>query len=263
MDARSDGHEVWRERCWAADTALRQVIGAGAPHRAHARFGSVRVTDMGVPHPWGVQASAGRTLPAPADVGAALDWCRARAGAGWCVSVPEGLRGQGAWPWPQLRDGELLPMFAADAAAVRGFTSAVPAGLVLDTAPSFDGVVTGYGGWMDDAPLARLLVVPDDLHRPERRFVVGSVAGRVVGCALVWFAAGTGYLSGIGVLPDLRGRGYGRALTAAAARIAAEGPAGGAGPDLVWMHATDEGAALYARMGFVRIDAELQLGPVA
>jgi hypothetical protein len=28
----------------------------------------------------------------------------------------------------------------------------------------------------------------------------------------------------------------------------------------VWMHATDDGAALYARMGFERIDTEIALG---
>jgi hypothetical protein len=36
---------------------------------------------------------------------------------------------------------------------------------------------------------------------------------------------------------------------------------GAAPPDLVWMHATREGAALYGAMGFQHVDTHLQLGP--
>ncbi len=135
-----------------------------------------------------------------------------------------------------------------------------PAGVDLVHAPARAEIVEAYGGWMSDPPLAELLVTAEDVRRPDRRFVVARVDGSAVGCAFVWWAGGTGYLSGIGVVPHLRGRGIGRLLTAEAARIAAEGP-GGQAPDVVWMHATAAGAALYGRMGFRLIDTEVMLGP--
>ena len=109
---------------------------------------------------------------------------------------------------------------------------------------------------MADDELAALLVVPGDIAHPDRRFLVARLDGIVVGCAFMWFAAGTAYLSGIGVVEEHRGRGIGRALTAAAARLGAA-PDNGRDVDLVWMFATDDGAALYERMGFARIDADV------
>jgi ribosomal protein S18 acetylase RimI-like enzyme len=99
---------------------------------------------------------------------------------------------------------------------------------------------------MEDDPLARALVVAGDLQRARRRFVVARVDGRPVGCAFIWFAGGTAYLSGLGVVPSERGRGYGAALAVAAARIGASAPV-----DTVWMYATDAGERLYRGLGFV------------
>ena len=70
--------------------------------------------------------------------------------------------------------------------------------------------------------------------------------GQPVGCALVWFAGGTAYLSGLGVVPAARGHGYGAALAVAVARIGASAPV-----DTVWMYATDAGERLYRRVGFI------------
>jgi ribosomal protein S18 acetylase RimI-like enzyme len=134
----------------------------------------------------------------------------------------------------------------------------IPPRLTLTTTPTRDDVIAGYGGWMDDLPLAELLVAPDDIAQPRRRFVCGVVDGRVVGCALVWWSGRTAYLSGIGVLAEERGHGYGWALTAEAARVAVEDTPYGR-PDVMWMYATDEGAALYSRMGFERIDEHVLL----
>jgi ribosomal protein S18 acetylase RimI-like enzyme len=80
----------------------------------------------------------------------------------------------------------------------------------------------------------------------------------VVGSALVWWSGPTAYLSGIGVLDGERGRGYGWALTAEAARVAVE-EAPYDRPEVVWMYATDDGAELYSRMGFERIDDHVSL----
>ncbi len=249
-----------RDRCWAADTELRWMHGTGAGHRAVAQFGPIVAIDLGVPQRWGTQASPGWREADQEQAHAALQWCAERGGEhGWRVCLPEARVGEA--PWDALTPEERIPMFAADPADIAGLDLTPATGLVLDDDPSYESVVAAYGGWMSDGVLARLLVVPDDLDRPGRRFIVGSAQGRPIGCAFVWWAGGTGYLSGIGVLPELRGQGYGRALTAAAARLAATGPSEGMGSDLVWMHATAEGAALYSRMGFHLVDTEVQVGP--
>jgi len=247
-----------RDRCWAADAQLRLMHATGAAHRRFVRFGTVVAIDIGVPQPWGIQACPGWGEVEPEDVRAALQWCDDRGREhGWRACLPEARVGHP--PWDALVPVERLPMFAADSAHVAGLDPPPIPDLVLDDDPSYESVVAAYGGWMSDESLARLLVVRSDLARPGRRFIVGSVHGRPVGCAFVWWAGGTGYLSGIGVLPGQRGLGYGRSLTAAAARLAGSGPGEGAGPDLVWMHATTEGAALYSQMGFALVDTEVQL----
>ena len=215
--------------------------------------------DLGVPHAWGVQVTAGAAMPDPADAAAALAWCRRRGAThGWLVSVPESHIDADAWRGLVVvgRTG----VFATDASTASAMDGPAPDALELEVGASLDDVVAGYGGWMGDLPLARLLVTAEDLARPDRRFLVARLHGRVVGCALVWWAEGTGYLSGIGVVEGLRGRGIGRALTARAAHVASLGPDGTL-PDVVWMLATVDGAALYSRMGFTHVDTEEQLGP--
>lgn len=232
--------------------------GTGASHRTVARFGAIVAIDLGVPQPWGIQISSGLSDVAPEDARAAMAWCARRGQEhGWRACLPASRVGRA--PWDDLVRHDQIPLFAAESSALPVLPR-VP-GLTLDEDPSYESVVAAYGGWMADEPLARRLVVPEDLHRPGRRFIVGWVQGRPIGCAFVWWSSSTGYLSGVGVLPELRGRGYGRALTAAAALLAAAGPEGAAGPDLVWMHATTEGAALYSRMGFQMVDTEVQVGP--
>ena len=95
-------------------------------------------------------------------------------------------------------------MFATDATVAAAFPLVVPDGVTLDHEPSPEDVRAAYGGWMDDRPLAGLLVSADDLTHPDRAFVVAHVNGEPVGCAFVWWGEGTAYLSGIGVLERLR-----------------------------------------------------------
>jgi len=250
--------DVWRARAWAAHPALLALGASGAsPRRATWRSGAMTGADLGVPHPWGVQVTAGAVVPDPADAAAALAWCRERGGdRGWVVSVPKSLSASA--PWADLATLETMGVYATDAATAGDLDDGAPDDVELVLHPTLDEVVEGYGGWMDDLPLAALLVTPEDLVHPDRRFVVARRDGSVVGSALVWWAGGTGYLSGIGVVEALRGRGIGRALTATAARIAARGH-DGSSPDVVWMHATPEGSALYSRMGFALVDTEVQL----
>ncbi len=250
---------AWRERAWEAHPELL-ALGAtgGTLRRATRRFGPVVGADLGVPHPWGVQITSGDAVPGAEDATAALEWCRDRGGtSGWRVSVPERLVGSGTWS--DLVECDRTGVYATAAGSAAALPVEVPPRVDLVEDPLHAEIVAGYGGWMADRSLAELLVRPDDLAHPDRRFVVARLDGRPVGCAFAWWAAGTGYVSGIGVLADVRGRGIGRALTAAAARIAALGSRGEV-PDVVWMHATTEGAALYERMGFERVDTEVLLG---
>lgn len=261
--------DLLRERVWAAHPAVFVAAGAsGSAHRALFRSGEVVGADLGVPHPWGVQITAGDLLPDDRDAAAGLAWCRRRGGQRmWRVSVPERLVGKG--PWRELREQDSVGLFAAPAEAASHLAVEPPADVHLDVEPSYSDVISGYGGWMSDPPLARQLVTSHDLTRSDRGFVVARIDGRPVGCALVWWAGGTGVLSGIGVVADQRGRGVGRALTGAAARMAACGSRAGrhrwgdVRPDVVWMAATEQGARLYAQMGFRRVDTEVQLGPPA
>jgi len=234
--------------------------GTGAGHRTVARFGTILAIDMGVPQPWGIQISSGLADVTPEDARAAMTWCARRGQEhGWRACLPASRVGRP--PWDGLVSQEQVPLLAAESCVIMNLGPSQVSGLVLDEHPSYESVVAAYGGWMADQPLARRLVVSEDLHRPGRRFIVGRVQGRPIGCAFVWWSSSTGYLSGIGVLPEVRGRGYGRALTAAATLLAAAGPDGATGPDLVWMHATAEGAALYTKMGFQLVDTEVQVGP--
>lgn len=239
-----------RDQAWRDRTEI-MAIGMDAPHRSLARFGPIVCVDLGVPHAWGVHASSGLVDPSEADADSALAWLRDHGGTnGWQVRIPEfhvpGPLSRG------LAVVDRIPVLATESAAA-AVEFDVPLGMTIDDDPSYADVIDGYGGWMSDRSLAELLVLPTDLELPDRRFVVGHADGRVVGCAFIWFAGSTGYLSGIGVIPDERGRGYGRALTAVAARLAAHGT------QIVMLHATAEGAALYGRMGFERVDTEVAL----
>ena len=259
-DATDPRAAEWRARAWAAGGELLLLGSAGpAAHRSVLRVGDVIGADLGVPHPWGVRITAGDGLPLADDARTGLAWCRERgARTGWRVCVPERLVGTG--PWQGLVERDRSGVFATSATVAAALDPGPTGGVELVDEPTRTEIVAAYGGWMSDPSLAELLVTPDDVERPDRRFLVARLDGSAVGCAFVWWAAGTGYLSGIGVVPHLRGRGIGRLLTAAAARTAAAGP-GGEPPDVVWMHATPAGAQLYDRMGFRLVDAEVLVGP--
>ena len=249
MTALTPRQAEWRARAWASYPAVLRLSARG-----DAVFHSATVSgaDMGVPHPWGIRICAGDATPAPDDAAAAIAWCRRRdLGHGWFVSGPAAR----ADDWPGLVVGDGSGVFATDATVAAAFPLVVPDGVTLDHEPSLEDVRAAYGGWMDDRPLADLLVSAEDLAHPDRAFVVAHLDGVPVGCAFVWWAEGTAYLSGIGVLESLRGRGVGKALTTAAAHVGATRP----GIDVVWMFATPEGAALYDRMGFVLVDREVLL----
>lgn len=252
MTALTPEQETWRSRAWAAYPQILTLSGVGRDDDSVFRSPTVAGADMGVPHPWGLRICAGDAAPDPSDAAAAIAWCTRRdAGHGWRVSAPESRSAD----WGGLERDDGSGVFATAAAVAGAFPLVVPDGVRLDHDPALADVRASYGGWMDDGPLAALLVTADDLARPDRAFVVAHLDGVPAGCAFVWWAEGTAYLSGIGVIERLRGRGIGNALTTAAAHVGAAR----AGTDVVWMFATTSGAALYGRMGFVLVDTEVQL----
>jgi ribosomal protein S18 acetylase RimI-like enzyme len=195
-------------------------------------------------------------------LGQAVAWCQSRGGdRGFRISVPAVERARIAEFG--LVAVETLGVYAMPASRARELETIEVDGLEIDGARDLTELVAAYGGWMTDMRLAEKLVRAADLVDPFRRFLLGRVDGRAVGCALVWFAARTAYLSGIGILPEARRRGYGRALTNAAVRAGVSGAALDARPDLIWMHATEDGAALYSAMGFEHVDDHIHFGPKA
>ena len=247
-----------RARVWDAYRTPRQYVGPEVPERGIAMFGSVVACDLGVTYPWGKQLCAGGAVPPAEDVAAAAAWLESRGPSTWRARVPQALVGEG--PWAGLTAYDRIGVFAMPVQQVAGIEAVEIPGLRLSAEPTFDDVITAYGGWMGDDELARQLVLPVEIDLDYRRFIVGYVDDRPIGCAFVWFIDGTAYLSGIGVIEELRGRGYGTALTVAATLLAAEPPAG-TGVDLLWMGATTAGAPVYAKLGYELIDTEVQLGP--
>lgn len=216
--------------------------------------------DLGVDQPWAVDVMAPVGWPSsPAELATATEWCRMRASARpWGVTCPRAgaplLGRQG------LVQRDALPVLALPAPTALRLDRSLPGGLRVDASPSRAAVVAAYGGWMQDHRLADALVRAGDLAQPARRFVVVSDGEDPAGCALVWLVAGTVALSGLGVLPAWRGRGVGAALVAAAAGLGLEADPGAA---FVWMHATEQGARLYRRLGFEQVDEHVTLGAAA
>ena len=77
--------------------------------------------------------------------------------------------------------------------------------------------------------------------------------GRAVACARLRDLAGTTYVGGITVLPELRGRGWGRAVSALATRRALQRS------PLAWLHCEDAVSGLYAGLGYRRVTTHVHL----
>jgi GNAT superfamily N-acetyltransferase len=261
------------QRCVQALPALSRRTSQAADHAVGAsveEIDGVRVTVLGVPHPWGTQADLTAGVPSAARLDRVVDWLERTHGHCWTVLVRERhvgdalLRRAGLEPWSSE------PVFAVDSAIAARFEPAPPAGVTVEVTTDRSAFVSAYGGWMDDRALAETLVSPSDVGGPG--FVhllasaraaarpptdVGAADAVHIGSALVREAAGTGYLSAIGVVPSWRGRGIGAALTRSAAREAANGT------DIVWMHASSEGAPMYTKLGFDLVDVHVLMAPRA
>jgi GNAT superfamily N-acetyltransferase len=87
------------------------------------------------------------------------------------------------------------------------------------------------------------------------RLFVARVDGSPVACSLGFVGAGAVGLYGVGTVPEMRGRGYGSAVTLAAMDWGAE-----RGAALAILHATELGEPVYRRLGFETVCLTSQWG---
>ncbi len=94
----------------------------------------------------------------------------------------------------------------------------------------------------------RLPSLRTSLGLPGRRAYVVSAGGRYVATTRLTVVAGLASLTSVGVLPEMRGRGYGRLITAVATRAGLA-----AGARLVWLAVAPDNTAamrLYEGLGY-------------
>lgn len=192
-----------------------------APERADAAIDAVCATldSRGVPWSWYVGPA---TLP---------------------LDVPDRLLARG------FRRIEVLPGMAAPLDGAEP-----PAGDLrfeeVREEPSLEafGTLLGVAFEMPPAvvePFLRLIEVATSGDAPEMTNFVALEDGEPVACGSLVMAAGVAGLYNIGVPPERRGQGIGRAMTAA---LMAEGAARGARTAVLWSSAA--GVPCYRRLGF-------------
>ena len=226
----------------AADYAERlRSFGDRAPGRFVEEVAGLTVVGLGVAEPWGVQVSALDPDPEPADVATAVAWCRDR-GRNPQVVVRARCRDK----FPDFTVVEELGALVATAAAEQDV-------LAIELASDVAEFRAIYAGAFDMRPgVAEGLVVEADLDAVPH--LLGRVDGRGVACAQVRLGGGRGFISGVGVLPELQGRGYGSAMLAAG-----RDEAGRRGCDLVWLNAGPANVPFYVGIGFELVDIHVLL----
>ena len=207
--------------------------------------------DLAVGTPWSRQAYAVEE-PQRHSVAEARAWLDARGGG--TVSTREELAGDDAFAGLAVSDR--LPVLVSSATTEDLRAALLGRAGSAQIRPATDAVefATAYGTAFDDLALARALVDPAHLGRPDWVHLVATVDGELCGSAMVRIAHGTACVSAVGVSPAARGRGLGAALTFAAAVAGRD-----AGADLVWLHAAHSALGLYEHLGFERVDTHVQL----
>jgi broad specificity phosphatase PhoE len=225
----------------AAEQWLRTSADAAA---IFADVQGVPCASFDIDAPWATQAAlTGRAdLPAPGELGAVLDWLEARRPGSWQVRARAEQR-------PHLAGTGLvaaleLGVWITD----RRPYIRPPDGVDISEAADAEEFLSVYGD-----PLAPL--VTGQIGRPGRAFLVLREQGRAAACARVTEAGGTAYVSGITVLPECRGRGRGRLMSAAATSYAVR-QAG-----LAWLHCVHSMAPLYERLGYRRLTTHVDFKP--
>jgi GNAT superfamily N-acetyltransferase len=193
----------------------------------------------GIDQPWACQARC-TTLPGRAELDRAIGWLGERSSQ-WTVVVPGELVDSDVFAG--LRPWLTLPVLVRR----KSLPAATVPGLTIRPAREPAEFLSVYGEEL--APL----VTREHLADPGHRFLVATLDGRVVGCAIARRLAGTSYINGVTVLPDERGHGIGGAISAAAADAFGTGP--------VWLEALAEAQPVYHRLGFEVIGEHVLLSP--
>jgi GNAT superfamily N-acetyltransferase len=236
------------------DTSERGADKVSEAYAAAANLTSVRgnwsivagipCMHLGVPEPWATQARALSRLPDQAALTAVGAWLREHS-PHWSVATR--AEWADAPTFSQFEHYVTLPAFvmtdpgAAATGAIEGYA--------VGTARTRDEFLSVYGEEL------RPLVTERHLVDPAHRMLVGRLNGKAIACAQVRAVAGTAYLSAVTVLPQMRGHGYGTAISVAATRL------GGTFADLVWLHATHRSRTVYERIGFRWITDHVLLIP--
>lgn len=226
----------------AADYAARlRSFGERASHRFSVEVAGLTVVSLGVAEPWGLQVVALPDAPDMAAVAAAVEWCREQGRTPQVV-----VREQYRDALSAYEVDEVLATLAAPA-------QAEPAALAVERATDVEEFRTVYGAsFRMRAGLANALVVDADLGAFPH--LVARVEGRAVACAQVRAGEELALISGVGVLPEERGRGYGKAMLAAGRAQAAQ-----LGCELMWRNAAPDTAPFYEAIGFDRVDTYVAL----
>ena len=229
------------ERVAADYDARLRSFGERAPGRFVTEVAGLTVVGFGVDEPWGTQVS---TIGAPVDavaVAAAVEWCREQ--------------GREAWVMVRAADRDMLAAYdvvdelPALVAPAGGSQSLLDVDVASDLEEFRDVYATSFG--MSPELAARLVVDADLGAHPH---LLGRVDGRAVACAQLRSGRDLAYVSGVGVLPSLRGEGYGAAMM-----VACRAQAVVRGCEAIWLNASERSIGFYEAIGFELVDTHLAL----
>jgi GNAT superfamily N-acetyltransferase len=116
----------------------------------------------------------------------------------------------------------------------------------VETDADVEGIVeVGVAAFDDDPAVGRAFYGAGARGRPDVKVFLAMRGADPVGIASGYRAedGATVGVMGVGVVPEMRGKGLGSALTVLAARSFP-------GADLAWLHPSDEARSMYARLGF-------------
>jgi GNAT superfamily N-acetyltransferase len=135
----------------------------------------------------------------------------------------------------------------------------VPEGLRVDVVTAETvadhGVVLTEGFGMP-AELVGVLAVPAFVELPGFTLLVGRIGGEPVATVAAFVAEGVAGIYNVATVPSARGRGYGAALTWAAVGVGRD-----AGAARAILQASEQGAPVYERMGFLAPSRYRQFQP--
>jgi probable phosphoglycerate mutase len=226
--------------------------GHSAPGAEYDTVAGVPCAHLPLPYAWATQASlagleAAAAAPSSAVVDAVTEWLQQRSPGAWHLVVDQQQADDVAAATglaEQMRHGVWLCDESPEVPVPQGETRPP----VLEAPRDVEEFLAVFGA--DLRP-----VVEGQLDLPDREFVVVRHEGRAIACARLRDLAGTTYVGGITVVPELRGRRWGRAVSALATRRALERS------PLAWLHCADEVSPIYSRLGYRRVTTHVHLGP--